>query len=115
VIVAACENCRLQIGELNAQAQSPFAQSSAASAGDEGARNVNWGNVGLADIALVLLYGGGGFVVWNERKRLSIAQPSGWDKLINTRPELGELLPLLAKADAQTVQVITRTLSERGK
>jgi len=51
-------------------------------------------------------------MLWNERQlsaRISL------DKLIGNRPELGELMPLLAQADAQTVQVITRTLTERSK
>jgi len=57
---------------------------------------VNWGNVALAAIALALLLGGGGFVLWNERRLVT-----GWDKTINARPELKELLPLLAQADPQ--------------
>jgi hypothetical protein len=94
------------------QAQSPFAQPSAESSGGEPAdeQGVNWGNVVLAVVAFVLLLGGGGFVVWNERRLMT-----GWDKTINARPELQELLPLLAQADPQTVRVITQTLAKRGK
>ena len=79
-----------------------------------GARAVNWGNVVLAALALALTFGGGGFVVWNERK-IRLAQATGWEGLLRSRPELGELMPLLAQADSQTVKVIARTLTERSK
>lgn len=97
---------------LPGQDQSPVAESFPPSSGDEEARNVNWGNVALAAVALALLLGGGGFALWNERR---LSRRSAWDKLIGNRPELGELMPLLVRADAQTVQVITRTLAERNK
>ena len=97
---------------LPGQDLSPVAESSLPSSDDEETRDVNWGNVILAALALVLLFGGGGYAFWNERQ---LARPSAWDRLIGSRPELGELMPLLAKADAQTVQVITRTLTERSK
>jgi hypothetical protein len=97
---------------LPGQAPSPPVQSSPESPGSEEARNVNWGNVVLALMALALLFGGGGFVLWNERR---LSRRSAWEGLIRNRPELGELMPLLAQADAQTVQVITRTLAERSK
>lgn len=97
---------------LPGQGPSPIAETSLPSSGDEEARDVNWGNVVLAALALALLFGGGGFAFWNERQ---LVRPSAWDRLIGSRPELGELMPLLAKADAQTVQVITRTLTERSK
>jgi hypothetical protein len=72
---------------------------------------VNWGNVALAAAALVLSLGGGGLILWNERRRAA----SSWNELIARRPELGELMPMLAQADAQTVRVITQTLAERNK
>jgi hypothetical protein len=97
---------------LPGQDQSPIAESSPPSSSDAETRNVNWGNVALAALALALSFGGGGYVVWNERQH---SRRSAWDKLMGNRPELGELMPLLAKADAQTVQVITRTLAERSK
>jgi hypothetical protein len=97
---------------LPGQDQPPIAESSPPSSSDEEPRNVNWGNVALAAIALALLFGGGGYVLWNERQ---LSTRSAWDKLIGNRPELGELMPLLAQADAQTVQVIARTLTERSK
>jgi hypothetical protein len=97
---------------LPGQDQSPIAESSPPSSSDEEPRNVNWGNVALAAIALALLFGGGGYVLWNERQH---SQRLAWDKLIGNRPELGELMPLLVKADAQTVQVIARTLAERSQ
>ncbi len=97
---------------LPGQDQSPIAESSPPSSSDKEPRNVNWGNVALAAIALALLFGGGGYVLWNERRH---SQRSAWDKLIGNRPELGELMPLLIKADAQTVRVIARTLSERSQ
>jgi hypothetical protein len=96
--------------DLNAPA--PFAGSSAApvSADIGDVQSVNWGNVALTVIAFVLLFGGGGFALWNERRLTS-----EWEKAVNARPELQELMPLLAKADPQTVEVITRTLAERGQ
>jgi hypothetical protein len=97
---------------LPGQDQSPIAESSPPSSSDEEPRNVNWGNVALAAIALALLFGGGGYVLWNERR---LTRRSAWDKLIGNRPELDQLMPLLAQADAQTVQVIARTLAERSK
>jgi cytochrome c553 len=102
------------VGDQSAlPAQSPFTGSSASS-GDTTAdeRTVNWGNVALAAMAFVLLFGGGGFVFWNERQR---SASSDLNKLIVNRPDLGELMPMLVKADPQTVQVITRTLAERSK
>ena len=93
------------------QAPSPFASSSTAPVNQEpDSPGVNWGNVALAAIALALLLGGGGFVLWNERQLMI-----GWDKAINTRPELQQLMPLLAEADAQTVKIIAKTLAERDK
>jgi len=97
---------------LPGQAPSPIAEASVPSSGDEEARDVNWGNVVLAALALALLFGGGGFAFWNERQRV---RASAWDRLIGSRSELSELMPLLAQADAQTVQVITRTLTERSR
>ncbi len=97
---------------LPGQDQSTLAESSPPLPDDQEARNVNWGNVVLALMALVLLFGGGGFVFWNERQ---LSTRPAWDRLIDLRPELGELMPMLAQADAQTVQVITRTLTERSK
>ncbi len=94
-------------------AQSPFTESSAPSSdttADE--RTVNWGNVALAAIAFALLFGGGAFVFWNEQQRSAL---SNLNKLFVNRPELGELMLMLVKADLQTVQVITRTLAERSK
>jgi hypothetical protein len=91
-----------------------FAGSSASSGDKEPAdeQTVNWGNVVLAALALVLSLGGGGLVFWNERRR---AASSNWGELVTRRPELGELMPMLAKSDAQTVRVITQTLAERNK
>jgi cytochrome c553 len=97
---------------LPGQDQSPIAESSPPSSDAQEPRNINWGNVTLAALALVLLFGGGGYALWNERQ---LAGRSTWDKLIGNRPELGALMPLLAEADPQTVQVITRTLAERSK
>jgi hypothetical protein len=68
--------------------------------------------VALAAMALVLSFGGGSCVLWNERRRVA---SSNWSELIARRPELGELMPMLAKADTKTVQVIARTLAERSK
>jgi hypothetical protein len=97
------------------QSPDPFAQLSATPGNEEPTdeRSVNWGNVVLAALALALLFGGGGFVAWNERKLAAVARRAEWDHVINTRPELGELMPLLAQADAQTVKIIARTLAER--
>ena len=97
---------------LPGQDQSSLAPSSPASSGDEEARMVNWGNVVLALMALALLCGGGGFALWNERL---LSRRPAWEGLIRSRPEVGELMPLLAQADAQTVQAIARTLAERSK
>jgi hypothetical protein len=99
---------------LLGQTTSPFVESSLPG-GDVSAEtpSVNWGNVVLALIALMLLLGGGGYAFWNERRLLVSAQPSGWDDLIKARPELGEVIPLLAHADAQTMEAITQTLSQR--
>jgi len=98
------------------QQPSPSAQSGTlGSEPGDNMRTVNWGNVILTVLALALLFGGGGFAVWNERRLLYAAQPTGWDRLIGARPELGEVMPLLAKADAQTVKAIARTLAERNK
>ena len=91
-----------------------FVGSSALTGSEEPAdeRTVNWGNVVLAAMALVLFFGGGSLVLWNERRR---AASSDWSELVARRPELGELMPMLARADAQTVRVITQTLAERKK
>ena len=91
-----------------------FVGSSAWTSSEEPAdeRTVNWGNVVLAAMALVLSFGGGSFVLWNERR---LAATSNWSELIARRPELGELMPRLAQADTKTVQVIARTLAERSK
>ena len=97
---------------LPGQDQPPIAESSPPSSSEEEPRNVNWGNVALAAIALALLFGGGGYVLWNERQH---SQRLAWDRLIGARPELGELMPLLVKADAQTVRVIARALAERSQ
>jgi hypothetical protein len=100
---------------LGGQQPSPFAQLSTGPTEDLAeSRQVNWGNVSLALIALVLALGGGGLVFRNERK-LAVATATGWDRVVEARPELGELMPLLSRADAQTVKVITRTLAERNK
>lgn len=93
---------------------SPFAQSGGG--GDVSEEpTVNWGNVILAAMAFALLFGGGGFVAWNERKLATAAQSVGWDSLIQSRPELNEVVSLLARADAETVKTITQTLTERSK
>jgi len=65
-------------------------------------------------VALVLALGGGG---WYSGTNASLQRPpaAGWDRVVEARPELQELMPLLSRADAQTVKVITRTLAERNK
>jgi len=99
---------------LLGQTASPFAESNQPG-GDVSAATtgVNWGNVALTLIAVMLLLGGGGYAFWNERRLLTTARPSEWDDLIEARPELGEIMPLLARADAQTVHTIAQTLSQR--
>jgi hypothetical protein len=98
------------------QSPNPFAELSAPPGNEEPTdeRSVNWGNVVLAALALALTFGGGGLIVWNERK-IRLAQATGWEGLLRSRPELGELMPLLAQADSQTVKVVARTLTERGR
>ena len=100
---------------LGGQNPSPFAQLSAGPTEDLAeSRQINWGNISLALIALALALGGGGLVFWNER-RLGPAKATGWNRVVEARPELKELMSLLAQADAQTVKVITRTLAERNQ
>jgi len=101
---------------LLGQTTSPFAESSQPGS-DVSAEtsSVNWGNVALALIALVLLLGGGGYAFWNERRILTAVRPSEWGDLIKARPELGEVMPLLARADEQTVHVIAQTLQRKSK
>jgi hypothetical protein len=100
---------------LSGQQPSPFAQLSTGPTEDLAeSRQVNWGNVSLALIALALALGGGGLVFRNERK-LGVATATGWNRVVEARPELQALMPLLSQADAQTVKVITRTLAERNK
>ena len=98
------------------QATSPFVESSLPG-GDVSAETpgVNWGNVALALIALILLLGGGSYAFWNERRILTTVRPSEWDDLIKARPDLGEVMPLLAHADAQTVRVIAQTLERKNR
>jgi hypothetical protein len=104
-----------QPATLGGQQPSPFAQLSTGPAEDLAeSRQINWGNVSLAVIALALALGGGGLVFRNERK-LAAATAAGWDRVVEARPDLQELMPLLSQADAQTVKVITRTLAERNK
>jgi hypothetical protein len=101
---------------LPGQTTSPFAGSGLSSGqGSAETPSVNWGNVALALIALALLLGGGGYALWNERRILTTVHPSEWDDLIKARPELGEVMPLLARADAQTVHVIAQTLERKSK
>ena len=100
---------------LGGQQPSPFAQLSTGPTEDLAeSRQVNWGDVSLALIALALALGGGGLVFWNERK-LGAVTAGGWDRIVEARLELKGLMPLLTQADAQTVKVITRTLAERNK
>lgn len=104
-----------QPATLGGQQPSPFAPLSTGPAEDWAeSRPVNWGNVSLAVIALALALGGGGLVFWNERK-LGSVKAAGWNRVVETRPELKDLMPLLAQADAQTVKVITHTLAERNR
>jgi len=88
----------------------------------------NWGNAILVVLILGMAVGGSGFVAWREellpKFRAWRAKPyvaatlraqeltAVWQLLIQTQPELTELVPALANADPHTLRALARLLSD---
>jgi hypothetical protein len=85
-----------------------------------GKRPVNWGNVIVSVMIVMLAVGGGAFVFWNERKLRGIktnlgrpkaaVSPAAPVRLEDYSPEVLALLPRLAKLDPAGLHALKRLL-----
>jgi hypothetical protein len=89
--------------------------------------NVNVGNIVLGVLVVLVLIAGvaiivtgeGGlkkFAAWQAQPAVASAYrtplPDNWQDLVKAKPELAEVLPMLAKADSRTIKAIARVLSD---
>ena len=88
---------------------------------------VNVGNIVLGALVVIVLIAGVAIVVMGEGglKKLAAWQmqpavasvyraplPDNWQDLVKAKPELEQVLPLLARADSRTIKAIARVLSD---
>jgi hypothetical protein len=85
----------------------------------QGQWDINWGNVIAGALIVLLAVGGGGFVVYNERrlragKALKPAEPAAAQPapVAGAAPDLGDLGPQLQKLDPAAQRALRRLLAD---
>jgi hypothetical protein len=86
--------------------------------------SINWGNVILIMLILAILFGGGTFIYWNERRRRGlkgfftprIVPPvEGIPVVAGYSREVSELLPLIAQLNPVGLHALKRLLANPGQ
>jgi hypothetical protein len=73
------------------------------------------GTLIIGMLLAVTVVGGGSFMVWNEKRLRSMPQPVASATTPDERSqEMGQLQPLLAKMDAETLRALRTLLSKRS-
>jgi hypothetical protein len=87
-----------------------------------GIKTVNWGNRILMGLIVILLIGGGAFVIWNERKSRQqtipvseAVQDEQKSKYPDYPPQVIALLPRLSQLSADALQDLFKFLEEPAK